>query len=221
MIPTGLLIEAGWATLFFVWIIIVVRFISKKFHDWIVASNPKNVAVYYTRKLIHVLAGGLVAVAVPFFFTSPWIPFVSAMILALLTYIPHRTGQLMDWFQTPDNIYEVHFCITWGIAMLLAWYIFGNFWYGVVPVSFMAFGDAVTGVVRNAIYKRRTKAWIGNLAMAAVCVPVGYLVTGIPGAVAGALVSIIEHFEFGPLDDNVTVPLTALAVLILAKGLGL
>lgn len=143
------------------------------------------------------------------------------MVLAVSTYLPHKTGKLMTWFQTEDNIYEVHFCIMWGVIVTLAWIVFKDPWYGVIPVSFMAFGDAVTGIVRNAIYKRRTKAWIGNIAMMAFCAPIGFLVTGIPGLVAGIVSSIIEHLELNPLDDNITVPLSAFLVLLILKPLGL
>jgi len=204
------------AAILFVWIIIVVQFISRKTYEYIRSKNASHrVAVYYARKLIHVLAGGLAAIVVPFFFKTPLIPAILAVVLAILTYIPHKTGKLMEWFQVPENIYEVHFCIMWGVVMTIAWLIFnGNFFYGVIPASFMAFGDGITGVVRNLIYKRRTKAWIGNIAMAFFCIPVGLLLAGYRGALAGILASIVEHFEFGVLDDNITVPLTALLTLI-------
>jgi len=32
---------------------------------------PENVIVYYNRKIIHILAGGLVAVIIPHTFTTP------------------------------------------------------------------------------------------------------------------------------------------------------
>jgi len=219
LIPTydKLIIEGACALVFFIWVLIVVRFVSKRFYEIMVAKNPTNVAVYYTRKLIHILAGGLVAVCVPFLFSSPLLPVILAFILAFFTYIPHKQGKLMTWFQTEDNIYEVHFCLMWGIVIGLAWVIFDNPWFGVVPVSFMAFGDAVTGIVRNTLYKRRTKSWVGNIAMALFCVPLGYLLMGPLGALAGLLASIVEHFELPPLDDNITVPLVAFIVLLVGS----
>jgi len=38
----------------------------------------------------------------------------------------------------------------------------------------MAFGDGVTGVARNALFKRRTKSAVGNVFMVIVSVPLGY-----------------------------------------------
>jgi len=212
--------EAAYAAILFLWVMLVVALLSRKLYEWIRArGKPHNVAVYYARKFIHAAAGGLVALLVPYLFSTPLLPFALAMVLAVLTYIPHRTGKLMEWFQVPDNIYEVHFCLTWGLSVALCWLIFGDLWHAVAPIAFMAFGDAVTGVVRNALYGRRTKAWVGNLAMALVSGPVGYAVAGAWGALAGLAASVVEHFEVGPIDDNVTVPLTALAVLAVGRAL--
>ena len=73
----------------------------------------------------------------------------------------------------------------------------------------MAIGDAVTGVVRNIICKERTKSWIGNIAMLFFCVLLRLLFKGVSGAVAGLIASIVEHFEIGPLDNNMIIPLAA------------
>jgi hypothetical protein len=131
-------------------------------------------------------------------------------------YLPHRVGRLMYWFQVEDNMYEVSFCIMWGVIIALGWLVSGgNFWIGIVPVLFMAIGDSATGFVRNALFKRRTKSWWGNLAMAAVSIPIGAIL-GMAGIIAGALASVIEHFECPPIDDNITVPLVSFIILLLA-----
>jgi len=80
----------------------------------------------------------------------------------------------------------------------------------------MSFGDAITGIVRNMLYKRRTKSWWGNLVMALFTIPVGSIL-GLAGILAGAAVSLIEHFEFNPIDDNITVPLLSFLILALAR----
>lgn len=124
----------------------------------------------------------------------------------------------MYWFQVRENAYEVSFCVMWGVIITLGWLVSGgNFWFGVLPVLFMSVGDALTGIVRNTIYKRRTKAWVGNLAMAAFSIPVGAVVLGLAGALAGAVASFVEHFESNPIDDNVTVPLFAFLILAVVK----
>jgi hypothetical protein len=37
---------------------------------------------------------------------------------------------------------------------------------------------------------------------------------------AGALASVVEKFEFGPIDDNITVPLSGFLVLLTASMTG-
>ncbi len=180
---------------------------------------PHNVAVYYNRKLIHVFAGGVVALLVPRFFTSPIVPAVMAAILAIATYIPHRTGRLMEWFQVPDNMYEVNFCAMWSVSVVVAWLVTGDPVYALVPIVLMAFGDAATGFTRNLLFKRRTKSWIGNIAMFIVSAPVVYALIGIWGLPIAAAASVVEHFEFGPIDDNVLISLTGLVGVALVKVL--
>jgi hypothetical protein len=51
--------------------------------------------------------------------------------------------------------------------------------------------------------------------MAAFSIPAG-IILGIAGVLAGAIVSVVEHFEFGPIDDNITVPSISFLILLLA-----
>ncbi|MCD6243112.1 dolichol kinase [Candidatus Bathyarchaeota archaeon] len=202
----------------FAWVVFVVAFLTKRLYGVMMKRKfSHNVAVYYNRKVIHILTGGLVAFLTPLIFKTPIMPFSMAMLLSVLTYVPHKTGKLMYWFQTEENMYEVSFCIMWGIVLTFGWLVSGgNFWFGVLPVLFMSIGDAVTGIVRNMLYKRRTKSWWGNLAMALFSTSIGATL-GLAGIIAGALASVIEHFEFNPIDDNITVPASSFIILLLTK----
>ncbi|MEM2973486.1 MAG: hypothetical protein QXS50_04980, partial [Candidatus Caldarchaeum sp.] len=165
----------------------------------------------------HILAGGVVAVLVPFLLKSYFLVAALVAVLAVGNYIPHRRRKLLYWYQVEENMYEVNFIIMWGLVMGLGYYL-NNIALGVLPILFMSVGDGVTGLVRNALYGRRTKSWWGNLAMAFFCIPVGYLLYGVAGAVAGGLASVVEKFEFGMIDDNITVPLVSfLTVLSLSS----
>ncbi len=180
-----------------------------------------GVVVYYNRKIIHVMAGGVIALMVPYLFTSPLVPTVFALILAAVTYVPHRTGKLLYWFQVRDNMYEVNFCFAWGLALIVLWVLFGNPIYAVIPLAFMSFGDAATGVIRNAVYKRRTKSWLGNLGMFMVTLPIGVYYAGYVGLIAALIASLVEHYEIPPiLDDNVLITISTLAILVASKLLG-
>jgi phytol kinase len=52
--------------------------------------------------------------------------------------------------------------------------------------------------------------------MALFSIPVGATL-GVAGMLAGASASLVEHFEFKPIDDNITVPLVSFLILIGAK----
>jgi phytol kinase len=210
--------EALETILLFAWVIFVAMFLTRRLYNYMTSCGVEHyVAVYYNRKVIHILAGGLCAVIVTFAFETPFLPLLMAAVLAVFLYTPHRIGKIMSWFQVEDNMYEVSFAIMWGIILSLGWTISGgNFWFGVLPVLFMAVGDAITGIVRNIIYRRRTKSWKGNLAMALFSIPIGSTL-GVAGILAGVAASIVEHFEFKPIDDNITVPLVSLIILSVAK----
>lgn len=204
--------------LLFSWVIFVATVLTKTLYGIMKKKGVDHyVAIYYNRKVIHMLAGGVCALAVPFVFRTAILPLIMAMLLAIFIYTPHRLGKIMYWFQTKENAYEVSFCIMWGIIISLGWWLSGgNYWFGVLPVLFMSFGDAVTGIIRNYVYRRRTKSWWGNLAMAALSMSLGTIL-GIAGVIAGGVASFVEHFEFYPIDDNVTVPSVSFLILMLAK----
>jgi len=195
----------------FVWVIFVVKYFSRWVYDLAVKKGyPPESATYFGRKTIHIFASGLIALSLPFLFKEPFLPFLSALILAIYTYLPHRKKQLYEWFQAKDNIREVNFCLMWGLVILAGWFIDRTFWLGVIPALFMSFGDGVTGIVRNLKYKRRTKAWEGSLAMLIVCVLIG-LKMGWPGVIAAISATIFEKLEF--LDDNISIPAVSFIIL--------
>ncbi len=218
----GFIYEVVATVVLLAWVLFVVLAATRWLYGFMRRrAIPHVKAVYYNRKVIHMAAGGLVALLVPYIYRTPLLPAVLAALLAIMTYIPHRRGKLLEWFQVEENMYEVNFCIMWGLVITASWLIFNNYWYGVIPVAFMSFGDGVTGVVRNMAYGHRTKAWIGNAAMLAVTLPIGALI-GLPGILAAIVASIVEHYEIpGLLDDNITVPLSSFATIYLTNTIAL
>ncbi|MCE4612092.1 MAG: dolichol kinase [Desulfurococcales archaeon] len=198
-------------------VIYVTRHLYSIMRSW---GLPHNVAVYYNRKIIHVAAGGVVAVLTPALFTSPLIPSIAAFAMAALLYAARRI-RLMEWFQTPDNMYEVNFNVAWGVSLLALWILLGDPWLAVLPALFISLGDAITGAVRNMLFARRTKHIAGNIAMALVVVPMGYAAAGDIGAIIGLAASLAERLELGPIDDNIIVALVASAGLLASRWLGL
>ena len=207
---TNITNEVIYATVLFLWVVIVVYILSRKSYELIKSKRDERSGVYFARKVIHFLAGGVVAILVPYLFKSPLIPFILASLLTIFVYIPHKTGKLMYWFQVEENIAEVYFTIMWGILIAVGWVF--DVWLGVVPILFMAWGDGITGLVRNFKYSQRTKAWEGNMAMLILCIPIGYLIYQWIGVLAAIASSIIEHFEV--IDDNISVPLVSFLILL-------
>ncbi|MEB3779979.1 MAG: dolichol kinase [Desulfurococcales archaeon] len=197
--------------------VIIVVYGGRKLYSYVRGKGKSHeVAVYYTRKYIHVFAGGVIAVLTPFLFTTPLLPFLMALALTGFLYFMRKTGRLMWWFQIKENAYEVNFTIAWGVSLIILWMATGDPNIAVLPGIFIAFGDAVTGVVRNMLFEKRTKHWAGNIAMATVSVPLGFLYAGSIGAFAGLIASAIEKFEFPPLDDNILVAISTMIILLLA-----
>ncbi len=176
---------------------------------------PHNAAVYFVRKYIHIAAGGVVALLVPSLFTSPLLPALMGLGFAAFLSATRRLKPLY-WFQTGENAYEVNFTIAWGLGILALWTVTGDPRTAVLPALLIAFGDGVTGIVRNLLFQRRTKHWAGNLAMLPVATLLGWAYAGLPGLLAGLVASIVERFEAPPLDDNALIVIASTIILLLA-----
>jgi len=199
------------------WVLFAVHGLAKWSYQWASRRWGEGVGIYIARKVIHMAAGGFVALLVPFLFHEPWVPFILGLALAAYVYIPHRTGRLMKWFQDPSNISEVYYCISWAVAVLIAWPI--SVWLAVFPLFLMSFGDGVTGIIRGIRQRRRVKSWDGTLGFLAVSVPVGAALFGAVGALTATIAALLE--KHGLVDDNISVPLASLAILLAAHYAGL
>ena len=205
--------EVIYASILLLWVIVLVKVLTKRIYDrYVNKGTDREVMAYYNRKIIHILAGGVVSILTPFIFRNPFIVLAFSLILAVFSLIPYRVGRPSYWYQVPGNIFDVHFCLMWGLVMFLSKFLLDDWWLGVVPALFMSVGDAVTGIVRNAFFGRRTKSWWGNLAMLLTCLPIGALL-GLKGVVSAFAVSLIERYEYKWIDDNITVPLLSFFIL--------
>ena len=220
LLPKNPLFEITIASILFAYILAIVYITKYVYRILIKRKLPKNVVIYYNRKIIHIAAGGIVALLVPYIFSSPLIPLIFALVLAVLNYLPHKTGRLLYWYQVEENMYEVNFCLAWGLMLTILWLVTGSSKIAILPPLFIAFGDAITGIVRNTIFKRRTKHWIGNIAMAVVTTLLGFIYAGYCGVFAALVASFIERFVFNPIDDNVLISLSTAIILTLSKILG-
>ena len=176
-------------------------------------------ALYYNRKFVHIFAGGIVALFVPLYH-SPIYPLIAGFLLAAITYFTHEKGERLYWFQSNNDFNDVTFCIMWGISIFIIWILTDSAWLAILPAVYMAFGDGITGIIRNAFFGERSKHYIGNVFMAIACVPVGYIFGSLSGLLSGGIISAfiasaIEHFEFGPIDDNILITISASLTILL------
>jgi len=236
LISNEILYEILWIFLLAIYAVSVIFLTKKSYYLMIKKGIKKGSAIYYNRKLIHIFAGGVVVLIVPFVFSTPWYPLLSGIVLALIMYFFHKSGRILYWFQTKDDVNDVNFCFMWGLAIFILWEGLGSFmvpwgaakWIAIIPPAFMAFGDGITGIIRNIAFKERVKHIIGNVYMMGVCIPIGYYfgsMSGVKGlaiwgVIAAIVASILEKFEIGPLDDNVLITVSSIVVLFIGAMVG-
>jgi hypothetical protein len=220
--------QIGWMFILAAYAFFII-FITKKIYNYMLKKQFKeSIAVYYNRKFIHIFAGGIVVLIVPFVFSSPIFPLLSGLIMAVIAFAAHKKGCTFYWFQTKNNFNDVSFCFMWGIAIFILWQILGNPWIAIIPPAFIAFGDGITGIIRNLAFKERKKHPIGNIYMMGVCIPIGYYFTvnsninGLAfwGVLAAIIASFFERYEFGIIDDNVLIAGSATILLYIGSIIG-
>lgn len=208
--------------------VLAILFLTRIPYEAMVARGMEPIrAVYYNRKLVHMLAGGVGSLMVPLAFTDPWYPLVCGLLLTLLTYVAHGSGLRFYWFQTAENRNDVKFALMWAVSVSLLWWLLGNPWLAILPALYMAFGDGVTGIARNFLVRRRSKSPVGNLFMLLVCAPTGWVIGGLAepaipiwGLLSAIVATWVERYEIGPIDDNVLITVAASGVLLLGAFSG-
>lgn len=208
--------------------VLAVLFLTRIPYRAMVERGMEHIrAVYYTRKIVHMLAGGVGSLMVPLVFQDPWVPLVSGLLLTLFTNLAHATGLRLYWFQTDDNRNDVKFALMWSLSVSVLWWLLEDPWLAILPSLYMAFGDGITGVVRNALIRKRSKNPIGNVFMLLLCAPMGWYIgaaaqPSIPdwGLLSAVVATVVERYEFGLIDDNILITVAASAVLLLGAAVG-
>jgi hypothetical protein len=219
--------QSMWAIVLGLYVLAVLFFTLIPFKAMVARGMEPIRAVYFIRKIVHMMAGGVGSLMVPLVFSDPWYPLIAALLLTIFTLLTHLFGLRLYWFQTQENRNDVKFALMWAFSVSTLWWIFEDPWLAILPSLYMAFGDGVTGIARNFIIRRRSKSPIGNLFMLLICVPMGWAIGGhanppIPewGILSAVVATFVERYEFGPIDDNVLITLSASAVLILGIIVG-
>ena len=219
--------EVSWLFILGAWAGLVV-FAIKPFHSYLVNRGCENmVAVYYNRKVAHMLAGGVPIILCPIVFSNPIWPLIGGLGGAAILYASHFTDRRLWWMQTEQNMNDATFALMLGLSVFALWHYSDQPWLAILPSLYMAFGDGVTGIIRNKMFAKRTKSAWGNLGMAILCIPLGWFVgkmvtPAIPvwGVISAVIASIVERYEFGPIDDNILIVIASSIVLLIGLNLG-
>ena len=123
----------------------------------------------------------------------------------------------------PHTYAEVTYALAGAASFGIGWGVFNDRWLALTPTLFMAWGDSVTGLVRSAVVKREEKHWSGSIACLAVCSLIALLIQpfwiGLAGAVVATAVERWTGLARGWIDDNWTIVVASLGVMILLKAL--
>ena len=216
-----------WFGILGLWAAIVVFGIKPFYHFLRKQGSEHMVAVYYNRKVAHMLAGGVPIIASPMVFDNPIWVLIGGVLGSIALAATHILDRRLWWMQTEQNMNDATFALMLGLSVFVIWEYSDEPWLAILPSLFMAFGDGVTGIIRNKMFKKRTKSAWGNVGMAALCIPLGYIIGAmaepqIPlwGLIAGIVASFVERYEFGPIDDNVLIVVFSSIVLFVGLNLG-
>jgi len=172
---------------------------------------------YVARKTIHMLSAGVSVLLAPFAFSDWQTPLLLGSLMIAFTLFGHFR-KLFRWFQISNNYADVYFTAACTVLLVAFWNY--NVWIGVLSTLFLAWGDGLTGIVRNFVYNRRNKGIWGNIAMFLVCMALGILMNGrvgYAGLIGGAFASIVEKFE--RIDDNISIPFGSAILMTLVRML--
>ena len=216
-----------WFGILGLWAAIIVFGIKPFYHYLRKQGSEHMVAVYYNRKVAHMLAGGVPIIASPMVFDNPIWVLIGGVLGSIALAATHIFDRRLWWMQTEQNMNDATFALMLGLSVFVIWEYSDEPWLAILPSLFMAFGDGVTGIIRNKMFKKRTKSAWGNVGMAVLCIPLGYIIGAmaepqIPlwGLIAGIVASFVERYEFGPIDDNVLIVVFSSIVLFMGLNLG-
>lgn len=219
--------QLGWAAVLGIYVLSVL-FLARLPFDAMVARGMEPIrAVYYNRKIVHMAGAGVASLMVPLVFTDIWYPLIAGILFSGFTWVTHALNMRMYWFQVEENRNDFKFAISWVASVTFLWWLFDDAWLAILPALFMAFGDGVTGIARNYFVRHRSKSPIGSFFMILVCAPMGWVIgglaaTAIPvwGLIAGVIATVVERYEFGPVDDNILITVAATATLLIGTNVG-
>lgn len=184
-----------------------------------------------SRKFIHIMLGNWWFIAM-YFFSNVWFAAFVPITFIVINYISYKKNLIgVMERKEQDGLGTVYYAISLLILVIMSWEVLKNPLVGLVPNLIMAYGDGLAAVLGKAIKSKKyrvkdtKKSLAGSLTMfivSAVIITAYYIFLGkgieyIFVALEFALIiTIIESSSVKGL-DNITVPLMALMLLIIAR----
>ena len=177
---------------------------------------------YVSRKIGHIIGGVgyLLCIAL---FDSPWIPVVlsTGFTLLLCGARLYQPSTFRGVGGTPrlHSYSEIFFPLAGTVALYIGWGVFDSKWITLVSILFMAWGDAITGLIRAKFYGKEIKGNMGSVGMLLVCVGIIWIFypswIGLIGAVVATLAEKYTPLSKGFWDDNYTIVISSLIIMLL------
>ena len=207
--------DSGTSILSFVFITLIVMvglYISNVLYD-------HNIPQYVSRKVGHVI-GGVGYILSVMWFPTPLFPLILSigftMLLLGARFIRPSTFRGVGGSSRQNALAEIWFPLSGTVALLVGWVWLNNPMMALVPILYMAFGDAATGLIRATVYKKEVKGNWGSVGMLITCLAVGLMFTPYWIAAVGAVVATLaEKFSKAGkwLDDNYSIIASSLTVM--------
>lgn len=177
---------------------------------------------YLSRKIAHI-GGGLAFVSMPLLFSDVWFPIIATSGFVVLLAGARLWKGVHSFRGTAreGTWAEIYFPLAGIPTLAIVWGIFDEPWLAVAYLSFMAFGDGITGIVRSHVYHKAVKGLWGSAAMLGVCLGIAFLmIDPLWAGIIAALVATTAEWLSGDVgilkkfDDNWTIPIFAMAITL-------
>lgn len=194
-------------------------YLANVFYDY-------GIPQYVSRKIGH-LGGCVGFLLCPLLFSTFWWPLILTTAFTLLLlyarWFRPETFRGVGGSGRLQALAEIHFPATGIITIGVCWGLLNNPWLAIVPLCFMGGGDAITGLIRSAVYKREVKGNWGSVGMLASCLLFAYFIQPYwVGAVGAVVATLAERFTKTRkyVDDNLVIPLSSAGVMTILCLIG-
>ena len=179
---------------------------------------------YISRKIGHG-AGGLAFLASYFLSSAGW-PIIVAAGFSILLLIAHLVKPdilrgVGGSGRSSSSMAEVWFPMVAVPVFAVSWLWFDKPAVAVACLLFMAWGDAVTGLVRSQVYHKPVKGLWGSFAMFCICLVISWVfIQPFWIGIVGSIIAVIVEWAFGDVglikwaDDNWAIPLFSMGTIL-------